>query len=151
MINKVILVGNLGNDPETRESNNGTTIGNLRVATSHSVKRDDKWENETEWHVVKCFGKTAEFAGQYLQKGGKVYVEGRIHTRSWEDKDGNKRYTTEVIADTLKSLDRRERDAQDQGDERQSKPSQSGSGRSGKPSQRQAPGSGGGYDEDIPF
>lgn len=99
-INKVILIGNLGNDPDLRYMPNGNAVCNMAVATSDSWKdkQTGQQQERTEWHRVAMFGKIAEIAGQYLRKGSKVYVEGRLQTREWE-KDGIKRYTTEVIVD----------------------------------------------------
>lgn len=108
MFNKVFLIGNLGQDPEVRHTNSGQAVANLRVATSRKFKdKDGTWQEQTEWHTVACWGRTAETAGQYLRKGSKVFVEGRLQTRSWDDKEGKKQYRTEVVADTLKFLDSR--------------------------------------------
>lgn len=106
MLNKVFLIGNLGQDPEVRHTNSGQPVANLRLATSRRVKdRDGNWGDQTEWHSVVCFARTAETAGQYLRKGSKVFVEGRLQTRSWEDREGKKQYRTEVVAEMLKFLD----------------------------------------------
>jgi single-strand DNA-binding protein len=106
MLNKVFLIGNLGQDPEVRHTNSGQPVANLRLATSRRVKdRDGNWGDQTEWHSVVCFARTAETAGQYLRKGSKVFVEGRLQTRSWEDREGKKQYRTEVVAELLKFLD----------------------------------------------
>lgn len=108
MLNKVFLIGNLGADPEIRHTNSGQPVANLRVATSRRVKdRDGNWSDQTEWHSVVCFGRTAENVGQYLKKGSKVFVEGRIQTRSWDDREGKKQYRTEVVAENLRFLDSR--------------------------------------------
>lgn len=98
-INKVILVGNLGNDPEIRYAPSGDAIANLSVATSESWKDKNTGERKekTEWHRVVLFGKKAELAGEYLRKGSKVYLEGKLQTRKWQDKEGQDRYTTEVV------------------------------------------------------
>lgn len=111
-INKVILIGNLGGDPEVRYMPNGNAVANITLATSDSWKdkQTGQQQERTEWHRVVFFGKLAEIVGQYLRKGSKVYVEGRLQTREWE-KDGIKRYTTEVIVDiggTMQMLDSRE-------------------------------------------
>lgn len=108
-VNKVILVGNLGRDPETRYMPDGGAITNVSIATTDSWKdkNGDKQER-TEWHRVAFFGKLAEIAGEYLKKGSQVYVEGRLQTRKWQDKDGAEKYTTEVIADRMQMLGRRE-------------------------------------------
>ncbi len=110
-INKVILIGNVGGDPETRYLPNGNAVTNLTLATSDSWrdKQTGQMQERTEWHRVTFFGKIAEIAGQYLRKGSKIYIEGRLQTREWE-KDGVKRYTTEVIVDiggTMQMLDSR--------------------------------------------
>lgn len=99
-VNKVILIGNLGADPETRYMPNGNAVCNITLATSDSWKdkQTGQQQERTEWHRVVFFGRLAEVAGQYLRKGSKIYVEGRLQTREWE-KDGIKRYTTEVIVD----------------------------------------------------
>ena len=98
-VNKVILVGNLGGDPETKKIASGQTITLFNIATSNSwVNRDGQKQEHTEWHRIVVWGKLAETCGEYLAKGRKVYVEGRLQTRSWEDDKGQKRYTTEVVA-----------------------------------------------------
>jgi single-strand DNA-binding protein len=100
-VNRVTLIGNLGADPETRSSTSGTTIATLRVATSERVKVGEVWEDHTEWHKVVAFGKLAENAARFLTKGRQVYVEGKLRTRKWQDKDGNDRYSTEIVADGI--------------------------------------------------
>ena len=113
-INKVILVGNLGAKPEIKYASNGNAISNLSVATSESWtdKSTGQKQERTEWHRVSLFGKVAEIAGQYLVKGSKVYVEGKLQTRKWQDQNGQDRYTTEVVisgfSGTLQMLDRRD-------------------------------------------
>lgn len=98
-VNKVILIGNLGSDPEVRTLGNGQTVCNVNVATSESWNdKDGQKQERTEWHRVVLWGQPANFLGQFGRKGSKVYVEGRLETRSWEDQQGQKRYTTEVIA-----------------------------------------------------
>ena len=136
-VNKVILVGNLGADPESRESKSGSTIANLRIATSERTKdREGNWGDHTEWHRVVCFGRTAENVARFLSKGRQVYIEGKIRSRKWQDRDGNDKYTTEIVADQVKFLS---------GD------------KGGEPRQRAAVGdvagrtSGPAYDDDIPF
>ncbi|HUY84083.1 MAG TPA: single-stranded DNA-binding protein [Steroidobacteraceae bacterium] len=105
-INKVILIGNLGADPETRSMPSGMTVTNVRIATSESWK--DKatgaQQERTEWHNVAFFGRLAEISAEYLRKGSQVYVEGRLRTRKWQDKQGNDRYTTEIVADNMQML-----------------------------------------------
>ena len=108
-INKVILIGNLGADPETRAMPSGMTVANIRVATSESWKDKQSGESKerTEWHNVAMFGRLGEIAGEYLKKGSKVYIEGALRTRKWQDKQGNDRYTTEIIANEMQMLDSR--------------------------------------------
>ena len=102
MVNKVILVGNLGADPEVRDTSSGNIIASIRVATSHRVKQQDgTWGNETEWHRVTMLGRQAEVARDYLRKGSTVYIEGRLHTRKWQDKSGNDRYSTDIICENM--------------------------------------------------
>ncbi len=104
-VNKVILIGNLGKDPEVRYMPSGDAIATISVATTETFKdRDGAKQERTEWHRVVFFGKLAEIAGQYLKKGRPVYVEGRIHTNKWQDKNGQDRYTTEIIANDMKML-----------------------------------------------
>jgi single-strand DNA-binding protein len=105
MVNKVILVGNLGQDPELRHTSGGAAVTTLSVATSRKWKdKSDKMQEETEWHKVTVWNKQGEACAEYLSKGKQVYVEGRIHTNKWEDKEGVTRYTTEIIADNVKFL-----------------------------------------------
>lgn len=105
-INKVILVGNLGADPDTRYMPSGGAVTNLSIATSESWKDKQTGEQKerTEWHKVAMFGRLAEISAEYLRKGSQVYIEGKIRTRKWQDKDGNDRWTTEVIADEMQML-----------------------------------------------
>src|SRR3954462_2300746 len=104
-VNKVILIGNLGRDPETRYMPDGGAITNISIATTEQWKdkNGDKKE-KTEWHRVPFFGKLAEIAGEYLKKGSQVYVEGRLQTRKWQDKDGADKYTTEIVANAMQML-----------------------------------------------
>jgi len=105
-INKVILIGNLGADPETRAIPSGTTVANLRIATSESWrdKQSGEQQERTEWHRVALFGRLAEIAAEYLKKGSQVYIEGSLRTRKWQDKQGNDRYSTEIIGNELQML-----------------------------------------------
>lgn len=105
-LNKVILIGNLGADPETRYAPSGDAICNLRIATTETWKDKTSGEKReaTEWHRVAMFGRLAEIAAQYLRKGSQVYIEGRLQTRKWQDKEGQDRYTTEIRADEMKML-----------------------------------------------
>ena len=102
MTNRVIIFGNLGADPEVRDTQSGGIIAGIRVATSRRVKQQDgTCGNETEWHRVTMFGKQAEVARDYLRKGSKVYIEGRLHTRKWQAKDGSDRYSTDIICENM--------------------------------------------------
>ncbi len=104
-VNKVILIGNLGSDPEVKYTPNGTAVANFNIATNESwVTKDGKKEERTEWHKIVVWSKLAELCGEYLAKGRPVYLEGRLQTRDWNDKDGNKRYTTEIVAQTIQFL-----------------------------------------------
>ena len=108
-VNKVIVLGNLGRDPETRYTADGAAITNITVATSRRYKNAaGEQQEETEWHRISFFGRLAEIAGEYLRKGRPVYVEGRLRTRKWQDKDGQDRYTTEIVADNMQLLGSRE-------------------------------------------
>lgn len=109
-VNKVILIGNVGQDPEVKQLQTGNAVCNLSIATSEKWKdkaTGDRKEH-TEWHRVSLFGRLAEIAGEYVRKGSKLYVEGRLRTRKWQDKDGNDRYTTEILGDSLQLLDKRD-------------------------------------------
>ena len=105
-VNKVILIGNLGADPETRAMPSGSTVANLRIATSESWrdKQTGEQQERTEWHRVALFGRLAEIASEYLRKGSQVYIEGSLRTRKWQDKQGNERYSTEIIGNDLQML-----------------------------------------------
>jgi single-strand DNA-binding protein len=109
-VNKVILIGNLGRDPEVRYTPNGSAVCNLGLATTRNWKNKESGERqeETEWHRVVLFDRLAEIAGEYLKKGRPVYVEGRLKTRKWQDKDGVEKYTTEIIAEQMQLLGSRE-------------------------------------------
>lgn len=109
-VNKVIVLGNLGRDPEVRYTPNGNAVCNLRIATTRNWKSKDSGEKmeETEWHSVVLYDRQAEIAGEYLKKGRPVYIEGRLKTRKWTDKEGVERYTTEIVADSMQLLGGRE-------------------------------------------
>ena len=143
-INKVILVGNLGKDPEVKYTASGAAVTNITLATSESWndKQSGEKVEKTEWHRVVSFGRLAEIMGEYLKKGSQVYVEGKLQTRSWDDKDGNKRWTTEVVASDMLMLSKSE----GAGAQKQS----SESGFRKKPADK--PVTGPGFaDDDIPF
>ncbi len=105
-INKVILIGNLGQDPDTKYMPSGSAVTNLRIATSEVFKDRETGQQQerTEWHSVAMFGRLAEIAGEYLRKGSQVYIEGRLRTRKWQDKQGQDRYSTEIVADEMQML-----------------------------------------------
>lgn len=106
-VNKVILIGNLGSDPELRHTPQGTAVANFRIATNEFfTNREGQKDQRTEWHRLVAFGRLAEIVGQYLRKGKQVYIEGRLQTRNWEDKEGNQRYTTEIVVNQLQMLGR---------------------------------------------
>ena len=125
MVNKVILVGNLGRDPEVRTTPSGQPVASFSLATNRRWRdRDGNRQEQTEWHEIVCWGRQAEVAGQYLNKGKQVYVEGRLQTRSWEDRQsGEKKYRTEVICDNFQMLGSRG-SSYDGGDSRPSGPAQ---------------------------
>ncbi len=105
-VNKVILIGNLGADPETRAMPSGTTVANLRIATTESWrdKQSGEQQERTEWHRVALFGRLGEIAAEYLKKGSQVYIEGSLRTRKWQDKQGNERYSTEIVGNEMQML-----------------------------------------------
>ena len=146
-VNKVILIGNLGADPETKSMPSGTSVANLRIATAESFKdkQTNEWQERTEWHNVAMFGRLAEIAGEYLRKGSQVYIEGRLRTRKWQDKQGNDRYSTEIVANEMQMLGSRGGGGSGAG---------GGEARAPRSSDEPARGSGSGseeFDDDIPF
>ena len=153
-INKVILIGNLGADPETRAMPSGTTVANLRVATSESWrdKQTGEQQERTEWHRVALFGRLAEIAGEYLRKGSQVYIEGSLRTRKWQDKQGNERYSTEIVGNDLQMLGGRSGAGAGSG----GSPASAAAGSAATPSYAEESAGGGGarsveFDDDIPF
>ncbi|MEJ1334766.1 MAG: single-stranded DNA-binding protein [Candidatus Sedimenticola sp. (ex Thyasira tokunagai)] len=148
-VNKVILIGNLGQDPEVRYMPNGNAVANVTLATSETWKDKNTGENQekTEWHRVVFFRRLAEVVGEYLKKGSKVYVEGRLQTRKWQGQDGQDRYTTEIVADQMQMLDSRGGGSANFDSNRSSAPASQSS-----PSQPStAPTPDNGFDDDIPF
>jgi single-strand DNA-binding protein len=145
-VNKVILIGNLGADPETRRTPSDTAVTNARLATSEQWRDRNTGETQehTEWHRVVFFGKLGEIAGQYLRKGSKVYVEGRIRTRKWQGQDGQDRYTTEIVADNMQMLDSRSGGTAQYGDQLGGQPQGGGAN---QPAVKESPD----FDDDIPF
>jgi single-strand DNA-binding protein len=157
-VNKVIIVGNLGADPETRYTPGGDAVTNIRVATT------DKWKDKasgemkeaTEWHRIAFFGRLAEVAGEYLKKGSQVYVEGSLRTRKWQDKDGQDRYSTDIRADVMQMLGRREGGGapRDEGMPRGEGAPRGGEARAGgeaKPAQKKPAGKFDDMEDDFPF
>ena len=157
-VNKVILIGNLGRDPEVRYAPSGSAICNVAIATSRSWKDKTSGERqeETEWHRVVFYDRLAEIAGEYLKKGKSVYIEGRLKTRKWTDKDGAEKYTTEIVADNMQMLGGREDGGQQQGAPARhgssTQPRQQGAAQRPAPAQRPASS---GFDDmddgDVPF
>jgi single-strand DNA-binding protein len=154
-INKVILVGNLGADPDTRYMPSGKAVTNIRIATSESWKDKQTGDQQerTEWHSIVMYDKLGEIAAEYLRKGSQVYVEGKLRTRKWQDKEGKDRYTTEIIADQMQMLGGRGGAGGSGG----SSGGPSGGGDRERPSRqapaedRSPPADEGGFDDDIPF
>jgi single-strand DNA-binding protein len=103
-VNKAILIGNLGRNPEIRYTQSGMAVANFSIATTERTKKDDEWVDQTEWHNIVTFGKMAENCEKYLSKGSSCYIEGRIQTRKWDDKEGVTRYTTEIVAANVQFL-----------------------------------------------
>jgi single-strand DNA-binding protein len=152
-VNKVILIGNLGRDPEVRYMPSGDAVANITIATTETWKdKGGEKQEQTEWHRVAMFGKTAEIAGEYLKKGSQVYIEGKLQTRKWTDKEGQERYTTEIRADRMQMLGSRSG-----GSERMAPPDDDAAPpRSTAAPAKKAAGAekGGGFDDledDIPF
>ena len=143
-VNKVILVGNLGADPEVKYMPNGNAVANVTLATSETWKDKQSGENKekTEWHRVVFFRRLAEIAGEYLKKGSQVYIEGKLQTRKWQDKNGNDRYTTEIIANEMQMLGGRGGGSADFG---------GASASQSAPAAAPAATAGGDFDDDIPF
>ena len=152
-VNKVILIGNLGKDPETRYTTGGEAVTNIRIATTDTWKdKAGEKQEKTEWHGVVFFGRQAEIAAEYLKKGRQVYVEGRLQTRKWQDKEGQDRYTTEIVADRMQMLGSRAggSDTMSRGEPRAAAAATPAAG--GKPAAKK--GGGASFDDrddDIPF
>jgi len=152
-VNKVIIIGNLGRDPEIKYTQGNVPVANFSVATTESWKdkQSGEWNEKTEWHRVVAWRFLAERAERFLRKGKQVYVEGRLETRKWEDRDGNTRYTTEIIAREMQLLGRRDEDGGEPGGRREAAGNASGSG--GGFEAPPGPEQGGGMDDDddLPF
>lgn len=152
-VNKVTLIGNLGADPEVRYTANGSAVANIRLATAESWRDKESGEQQerTEWHRVVFFSRLAEIVGEYLKKGSQVYIEGRLQTRKWQDRDGNDRYTTEIVANDMQMLGGRGGGGGGGGDSYESGSSQA------RPAAASAGGAGSSeppmddFDDDIPF
>ncbi len=155
-INKVMLIGNLGKDPEIRYMPSGDAIANLTLATTENWKdKAGEKQEKTEWHRVSMFGRLAEIAGEYLKKGSSVYIEGKLQTRKWQDKEGNDRYTTEIVANEMKMLGSRASGGDTGMDKPASNPAAGNKAArpAGNTAPAQSPG-GSGFDDmedDIPF
>jgi single-strand DNA-binding protein len=149
-VNKVILVGNLGNDPDIRYTAGGAAVANISLATTDSWedKESGEQQDRTEWHRIVFFGRLAEIVGEYLRKGSQVYVEGRLQTRKWQDKSGNDRYTTEIVANEMQMLGGRGGSGGGMGNNDQAPAPMSES----SPASSSAPAAGNDFvDDDIPF
>ena len=151
-INKVILVGNLGKDPETRYMPSGSAVTNLTLATSESWKDKQSGEQQerTEWHKIAMFGRLAEIAAEYLRKGSQVYIEGKLRTRKWQDKEGKDRWTTEIVADEMQMLGSKGGSAAGAGAAAGAAAS-GGSSSGGRAAVNDSGGPPGDFDDDIPF
>jgi single-strand DNA-binding protein len=154
-INKVILVGNLGNDPDVRYTASGAAVANVSIATTDSWKdkESEEMQDRTEWHKVVFFGRLAEIVAEYLKKGSQVYVEGRLQTRKWQDKEGHDRYTTEIVAGEMQMLGGRGGSGGGGGgNQTQDSSSEDGQTRGGGNNKRQSkPPAEDFVDDDIPF
>ena len=153
-VNKVILVGNLGRDPEIRYSANGQAIANVNIATSESWKDKNTGEKQekTEWHRIVFFGRLAEIVGEYLKKGSQIYVEGRLQTRKWQDKEGKDRYTTEIVANEMQMLGSRGGSGAPSDSYNQDTGSAQNSASTNEPAATStSTGGGDDFDDDIPF
>ena len=153
-INKVILVGNLGQDPQSRAMPSGKAVVNLRIATTDQWRDKQTGENKenTEWHTVVMFDRLAEIAAEYLRKGSQVYIEGKLRTRKWQDKEGNDRYSTEVVANDMQMLGGRGGGGGGGGNyEREPAPRSAGSSSGGSAGSAGAGGGRDDFDDDIPF
>jgi single-strand DNA-binding protein len=152
-INKVILVGNLGKDPETRYMPSGSAVTNLTLATSEAWKDKQSGEQQerTEWHKVAMFGRLAEIAAEYLRKGSQVYIEGKLRTRKWQDKEGKDRWTTEIVADEMQMLGGKGGGASAGAGAPAGAATGGGSSGGGRAAVNDSGGPPGDFDDDIPF
>ena len=153
-VNKVIIIGNLGRDPETRYMPEGGAITNISVATTEKWKdKNGETQEKTEWHRVAFFGKLAEIAGEYLKKGSQVYVEGRLQTRKWQDKDGQDKYMTEIVANQMQMLGSRQGMGGGAAAEREAPEREAGAskGAAAKPAAKAGAGKFDDFEDDIPF
>lgn len=140
-LNKVMIIGRLGADPETRYIQSGKAVTNIRVATSEKWKKDGEQHERTDWHSVTMWDKLGEIAAEYLRKGSQVYIEGKLQTRKWKDKEGNDRYTTEIVANQMQMLGSKPSTERREAPARSEEPRQ----------QTTAATDQGGFDDDIPF
>jgi single-strand DNA-binding protein len=149
-VNKVILVGNLGQDPESRTTPGGATVTNIRIATTDSWKdkQTGEMKEKTEWHSIVMWSRLGEIAAEYLKKGSQVYIEGSLQTRKWQDKQGNDRYTTEIVASDMQMLGGRGGGG---GATQETRDVREGGGRGAAPAAAPSGGSSADFDDDIPF
>ncbi|MEO6081226.1 MAG: single-stranded DNA-binding protein [Steroidobacteraceae bacterium] len=152
-VNKVILIGNLGQDPESRTTPGGTTVTNIRIATSESWKDKTTGEmkEQTEWHGIVLWNRLGEIAAEYLKKGSQVYIEGRLQTRKWQDKQGNDRYTTEIVASEMQMMGSRGGGGGGATQETRDTREAGGKGFAPPPASERAGGAPADFDDDIPF
>ncbi len=152
-VNKVILVGNLGADPETKYLPSGDAVTNIRVATTDrwKDKASGEMKEATEWHRIAFFGRLAQIAGEYLRKGSQVYVEGRIRTRKWQDKEGQDRYSTEIVGDTMQMLGSRAGSGEPRAEPAKSAEPRTGTAAAGAPAAKKPAGKFDDMEDDIPF
>ncbi|MDW7708878.1 MAG: single-stranded DNA-binding protein [Deferrisomatales bacterium] len=143
-VNKAILIGNLGKDPEIRYTQSGTAVCTFSLATTERRKQGEEWVDHTEWHNIVAWARQAELCNQYLQKGSTVYIEGRIQTRKWQDKEGNNRYTTEIVVNDVQFLGRTKGQGAEAGGFEGPRAASS------RPAPKPAPAAGGGGPDDFP-
>jgi len=151
-VNKVILIGNLGNEPEIRYTAGGAAVANISLATAESWKDKESGEKQerTEWHRIVFFGRLAEIVGEYLHKGSQIYVEGRLQTRKWQDKEGHDRYSTEIVANEMQMLGSRGGGSANAGNAPRQEEPESTESKAQAPA-KAGPPSEGDFDDDIPF
>jgi single-strand DNA-binding protein len=152
-VNKVILIGNLGSDPDVRYTASGAAVANISLATAESWRDKESGEQQerTEWHRVVFFGRLAEIVAEYLKKGSQIYVEGRLQTRKWQDKEGKDRYSTEIVASEMQMLGSRSGGSSNQSSMDQTPPHDDDTAPAGRPQKAAATAREDDFDDDIPF